>query len=114
MILVKCLRAIVGVVCFWPKTGLFVEFDQHFLGFDSRGGAIALSTWLLNQKVDGIDISHLALHFPDWPPRRLTARLIISTMPSLFTSLEALDSSPWTMVCLHVTDHTRRFVHNHS
>ncbi len=28
--LVKCLRGMMSLESFWPETGIFVEFDQHF------------------------------------------------------------------------------------
>jgi len=111
--LVKCLRGMMSLECFWPETGLFVEFDQHFLGFDSRRDAVAVANWLVSQKIDGINIAELAPHFPDWPVRRLNSALNYLDNAKLVHPLKAADSSPWTMHCLYVTDRTRRFARDH-
>jgi hypothetical protein len=108
--LVKCLRGMMSLECFWPETGLFVEFDQHFLGLDSRRDAVAVANWLVSQMIDGINVAELAPHFPDWPVRRLNSALDDA---KLIHPLKAIDSSPWTMHCLHVTDRTRRFARDH-
>ena len=111
--LVKCLRGMMSLECFWPETGLFVEFDQHFLGFDNKRDAIAVANWLVSQKIDGIDMAELAPHFPDWPVRRLNSALNYLDDAKLIHPIKAIDSSPWTMHCLHVSDRTRRFVRDH-
>ena len=111
--LVKCLRGMMSLECFWPETGLFVEFDQHFLGFDSRRDAIAVANWLVSQKIDGINIAELAPHFSDWPVRRLNSALNYLDDAKLIHPIKAVDSSPWTMHCLGVTDRTRRFARDH-
>jgi hypothetical protein len=111
--LVKSLRGMMSLECFWPETGLFVEFDQHFLGFDNRRDAIAVANWLVSQKIDGINVAELAPHFPDWPVRRLNSALSYLDNAKLIHPLKAIDSSPWTMVAVHVTDRTRRFVRDH-
>jgi hypothetical protein len=73
--LVECYRGMMNLECFWPETGLFVEFDQHFLGLDSQRDAIRVANWLVSQKIDGIGIAELAPHFPDWSARRLNSAL---------------------------------------
>lgn len=98
---------------FWPNTGLFVEFDAHFLDFDPKQDAIAVANWLVTQKIEGIEITKLAEQFPDWPPRRLNSALNYLDGAKLIQPLKALDSGPWVMVVLRVTDHTRRFVRDH-
>jgi hypothetical protein len=110
--LIKCLRGMT-LECFWPKAGLFVEFDRHFLGFDSRNDAVAVANWLVSQKIDGINISELAPHFPDWPVRRLNSALNFLDDAKLIHPLKSIGSSPWTMYCLRVTDRTRRFARDH-
>jgi hypothetical protein len=98
---------------FWPTTELFVEFDRHFLNFDSERDAIAIANWLINQKIESISIAQLAPHFVEWPPRRLNSALSYLDEAKLIHPLKALDSAPWMMMALHVTDHTRRFVRDH-
>jgi hypothetical protein len=55
----------------------------------------------------------LAEQFPDWPPRRLNSALNYLDGAKLVEPLKALDSGPWVMVCLRVTDQTRWFVRDH-
>jgi hypothetical protein len=100
-----------GLEYFWPQTGLFVEFDQHFFGFDNRRDAIA--SWLVSQKIDGTTIAGLASHLLDWPVSRFNSALNYLDNAKLIQPFKSLDSSPWTMACLHVTDRTRRFVRDH-
>lgn len=98
---------------FWPQTSLFVEFDQYFLDFDSRQDAIALANWLVSQKIEGTNIQQLAEQFPDWPPRRLNSALSYLDDAKLVHPLKSLDSAPYVMSYLRVTDNTRRFVRDH-
>jgi hypothetical protein len=98
---------------FWPTNSLFVEFGQYFLDFIPKQDAIAIANWLVSQKIEGIEIKNLAEQFPDWPPRRLNSALSYLEDAKLIHPLTAIDSGPWTMVCLRVTDHTRRFVRDH-
>jgi hypothetical protein len=98
---------------FWPNTSLFVEFDQYFLDFNPREDAIALTNWLVSQKIEGIYIKNLAEQFPNWRPRRLNSALNYLDDAKLIQPLKAMDSGPWVMVCLRVTDRTRRFVRDH-
>lgn len=98
---------------FWPKIGLFVEFDRQFLGFDTRADAVAIATWLVNQKIDGIEIDQLATHFPDWTPRRINSALNFLDEAEHIQSYAYLGTRQWTISELHVTDRTRRFVRDH-
>jgi hypothetical protein len=98
---------------FWPTAGLFIEFDEHFLEFSPKQDAIAIANWLVSQKIEGIAIEKLAEQFSEWPPRRLNSALNFLDGAKLVEPLKALDSSPWVMVCLRVTDQTRRFVRDH-
>jgi hypothetical protein len=104
----------IGSHAFWPTNSLFVEFDQYFLGFAPRLDAVAVANWLVSQKIESIDINVLAEHFPDWPPRRLNSTLSYLDDAKLIYPLKGIDSGPWVMVHLRVTDHTRRFVRYHS
>jgi hypothetical protein len=103
----------IGSDRFWPTISLFVEFDQYFLDFNPKQDAIAIANWLVSQKIEAIDIKDLAQQFPDWQPRRLNSALNYLDDAKLVHPLKALDSGPWVMVCLRVTDHTRRFVRDH-
>jgi TIR domain len=98
---------------FWPTTSLFVEFDQYFLDFNPKQDAIAIANFLISQKIEAIDIKDLAEKFSDWPPRQLNSALNYLDDAKLIHPLKAMDPGPWVMVCLRVTDHTRRFVRDH-
>ena len=95
---------------FWPQIGLFVEFDRHFLDFNPKQDALAVATWLVSQKIEGIDAAKLAEQFPDCSARRLNSALNYLDEAKLIQPLKAMGSGPWVMVHLRVTDRTRRFV----
>jgi hypothetical protein len=97
----------------WPTNSLFVEFDRHFLDFNPEQDAVAIANSLVSQKIEAIDIKNLAEQFPDWPPRRLNSALNYLDDAKLIQPLKALDSGPWVMVCLRITDRTRRFARDH-
>jgi hypothetical protein len=111
--LVEQSKSLSGSCAFWPNTSLFVEFDQHFLDFSPKQDAIAVANWLVSQGIEGIEINKLAEHFPEWLPRRLNSALNYLDGAKLVQPLKALNSSPWVMMFLRVTDHTRRFVRDH-
>jgi TIR domain-containing protein len=98
---------------FWPTISLFVEFDRHFLDFNSEQDAVTIANRLVSQKIEFIGIDDLAALFSDWTPRRLNSALNYLDDAKLIQPLKALDSGPWTMKCLRVTDQTRRFVRDH-
>lgn len=98
---------------FWPTDGLFVEFDRHFLDFDSKQDAIAIANFVVSQKGEAIGIADLAKHLGDWPPRRMNSALSYLDGARLIHPLKAMDGGPWSMVCFRVTDRTRRFARDH-
>jgi hypothetical protein len=100
----------VGSDAFWPTNSLFVEFDRHFLDFNSEQDAVAIANRLVSQKVEFINIADLAGQLSDWPPRRVNSALNYLDDAKLVHPLKALDSGPWVMTCLRITDQTRRFV----
>jgi hypothetical protein len=95
---------------FWPTDALFVEFDRHFLDFDSEQDAISIANRVVSQKVEFVGAADLATMFPEWAPRRINSALNYLDGAKLIDSLKALDTGPWTMVGFRVTDQTRRFV----
>ena len=103
----------IGSNAFWPTNSLFVEFDQYFLDFNPRQDAISIANFLVSQKIEAIDTAKLAEQFSDRPPRRLNSALSYLDDAKLIHPIKAVGSNPWTMVCLRVTDHTRRFVRDH-
>ncbi len=98
---------------FWPTPGLFVEFDSHFLDFDNKEDALSVAVWLINEKINRIEIEKLAPHFPDWTKRRLNSALSYLDGANLVASFKAINSGDWAMAFITVTDRTRRFVRDH-
>ena len=94
---------------FWPTPSLFVEFDRHFLEFDNEEDAIAIANWLVSNDVTTIGIDKLAKNFADWPPRRLNSALNYLEDGTLVRCQHTLNSAPWAMRSLTVTDRTHRF-----
>jgi hypothetical protein len=99
----------IGSDRFWPLIGLFVEFDRHFLDFNSEEDAIAVATRLVSEKIEQIPTTGLSKKFPDWPPRRLNSALNYLEEARLINANHAIGEGPWTMFRLWVTDRTRRF-----
>jgi TIR domain-containing protein len=98
---------------FWPTDSLFVEFDRHFLDFDNRHDGVAIANWLVSQKIEFIETVKLAAQFPDWPPRRFNSALNYLDEAKVIHPFRPIDSGPWTMGSLRVSDYTRRFVRDH-
>jgi hypothetical protein len=94
---------------FWPTNGLFVEFDRHFLDFNSEQDAAAIVNRLINDRVEFASASDIAAMFSEWPPRRLNSALNYLDGAKIVQSLKSLDSGPWTLTGFRVTDQTRRF-----
>jgi hypothetical protein len=99
---------------FRPNPALFVVFDKPFLGIDSKADAVAICTWLVNKKIDRIEIEELARHFPDWSPWRINSALNYLEDAKHIKSYTSLGSSHWTLSGLRVTDNTRRFVRDNA
>lgn len=99
---------------FWPRVGLFVEFDRHFLGFDTRADAVALANWLLSHDIDAIKVQRLYDDsFSDWGVRRFNSALLYLEDARLVETLKTLQQGPFPVRQLSVTDRTRRFVRDH-
>jgi hypothetical protein len=99
---------------FWPLKGLFVEFDRHFMGFDTEGDALALARRAISEGEECIVVADtLPLWFPDWSVRRLNSALAYLEDGRLIEAFRAIGGGPWLMVEMTITDRTRRFVRNH-
>lgn len=103
----------IGSQRYWPLPGLFVEFDRHFLNFDNEKDAIALANWLISQNIRDLKIEDLAPNFSGWEPRRLNSALAYLEEAKLIDATKTINSGPWLVYRLRVTDHTRRFVRDH-
>jgi hypothetical protein len=104
----------IGSVAFWAKPALFAEFDSHFLDFVTSDDAIAIAHRLVNDNVRQIQIKELATQFPDWKPRRINSALSYLVGKRLVQPTYAIGSAPYTMVCVCVTEYTRRFCRENS
>jgi len=100
----------VGSQRYWPNVGLFVEFDRHFLDFDNRQDGIKIVNWLISQDINLIKIEELAPRFADWTERRLNSALNYLDEAKIVESSKAMNSGPWPMFRIRITDRTRRFV----
>jgi hypothetical protein len=103
----------IGSQRYWPNTSLFVEFDKHFLDFDNEKDAIVLANRLVGENVSMSKIEDVAKQFADWPPRRLNSALNYLEGAGVIDAITTLNSGPWVMFKLRVTDRTRRFVRDH-
>jgi len=98
---------------FWPKPGLFVEFDRHFVGFDNKVDAVAIVTWLLNTDARAADTDDIAGQFPDWGERRLNSALnYLAESKAVQTSASL--GSKWAFNLIMLTDKSRRFARENS
>jgi len=98
---------------FWPTNALFVEFDSHFLGFNTERDAISVAHRLVNEKVRKVDINELAQRL-DWPPRRINSALHFLQERRLIEPVHSIGSRPYAMAQLFVTDYTRRFARDNN
>lgn len=100
---------VMGEDDFYPLAALFVEFDRHFLDFNSRDDGAALVNRVLSENRTSIAISELAKQFPDWPKRRLNSALNYLEAARIIDAERFLDGGGYTMSELNVTNRTRRF-----
>ena len=98
---------------FWPRTGLFVEFDRHFMDFNNEDDAVAIANWLINEKLEEADADQIAKQFPDWKPRRLNGALGYLEEAKAIEPVKCIGSGPYAMSHVMVTNRTRRFVRDH-
>jgi len=103
----------IGSEDFWPKTGLFVEFDRHFMDFNNEDDAVAVANWLINEKLEEADADQIANQFPDWKPRRLNSALGYLEEAKAIDPVKCIGSGPYAMSHVMVTNRTRRFVRDH-
>lgn len=99
---------------FWPRTGLFVEFDRHFMGFDTEADAIAIANRLVSEGLPGIDLNHeFADRFPDRTVRQLNSALGYLEEGRFIEVLRTSGQAPWLASEITITDRTRRLVRDH-
>jgi hypothetical protein len=102
-----------GPMWVWPKSGLFVEFDKHFLGLNSKGDAVAIANWLVSEKLDSVGAEDIAANFPEWTHRRLNSALNYLSEAKIVRAHSALGTG-WAFFAISVTDRTLRFVRDNS
>lgn len=101
---------VIGSDSFWPRSGLFVEFDRHFMDFNNRDDAVAIANLLVSEDVEEISAGDLAARYPDWQPRRLNSALNYLDDMKAVTAHRYMDGGPWVVSELEVTERTLRFV----
>lgn len=101
---------------FWPKVGLFIEFDKYFLpdpsgvgSFDSKKGAVAVAQLLLNENINKIQAAELAKRFPQWRSRHFNSAVNFLVEGNNVGSFTGLGSAPYCITQLTSNIRTRRF-----
>jgi hypothetical protein len=101
---------------FWPKVGLFIEFDRHFLPdpsgagmFDNKKGAVAIAQLLVNESVGRIQAIELAQKFPQWKARHLNSAVNYLVEANAIEAFTALGCAPYSVTQLTPNTRTRRF-----
>ncbi|MEH0196321.1 TIR domain-containing protein [Caulobacter sp. CCNWLY153] len=103
-----------GERSFWPRQGLFVEFDNAFMDFDNRADALSFARRLISEGVDGVRLAEaIPEWFPDWTVRQANSALNYLEEAKLVDAYHTLGQPPYTAREVHVTDRTRRFVRDH-
>lgn len=99
---------------FWPRTGLFVEFDRHYLGFDTPADAIAIASRVVSEGFESVTLDdRFADLFPGWTVRRLNSALGFLEEGRLIEVVRTLGQRPWLAHEVRLTDRTRRFLRDH-
>jgi hypothetical protein len=104
---------------FWPKVGLFIEFDRYFLagengasGFDSKAAAVAVSQLLINDGARNKQTEELAKRFPQWTPRQFNSAINYLVESNIVDSFRGLGTSECSASQVTATIRTKRFVAN--
>jgi hypothetical protein len=101
---------------FWPKVGLFIEFDRHFLAdpsgigmFDSKKGAVAVAQLLVNENMNRIQAHELAQRFPQWKTRHFNSAVNYLIEANAVMSFTGIGCAPYCTTQLTPNMRTRRF-----
>lgn len=104
----------VGSPVIWPLRGLFVEFDGHVFGLESKADALAVANRVISENYQGIKLDQDVFDwFPDWTVRRLNSALNYLEDADLVDASHSTGERPFAMRQFLVTDRTRRFVRDH-
>lgn len=104
----------IGSDRFWPKLGLFVEFDEHFMGWKPEEDAVLVANYLVSTGEHMVKLDDaFASNFPEWSVRRLNAALAYLEGSKAVETSKALAQNPFIAFRISVTDRTRRFVRDH-
>ena len=93
---------------FWPKASMFVEFDRHLVGINSKGDAAAIVTWLLNSGADGASADDVATQFSEWTERRINSALNYLDESRVVLTSKSADAK-WAVSMFMLNDRSRRF-----
>jgi hypothetical protein len=95
------------------KDELFVEFDEHFMGWKPADDALQLATRITNEENFPREPAKIAALF-GWGPRRLNPAISFLDNRKLARVLTALQQPPWAAILVEKNDATIRFVKSRS
>jgi TIR domain len=91
------------------KSGLFAEFDKHFMEWNPEQDALRLSADLLNDNDFPRRSPDIAARY-NWTARRLNAAVAYLEDRKLILSRHVMGTSPWIAISIDAVAATRRFV----
>ncbi|MAF58808.1 toll/interleukin-1 receptor domain-containing protein [Ponticaulis sp.] len=97
----------------YPTTGMFVEFDRHFMDLDSRADALALAKYIVDSKRRDHDADELKAAFPDWSLRRFNSAINVLDETKSVETHRFMDGKFYAASLICKTDSTLRFVRRH-
>lgn len=95
------------------KSGLYAEFDKHFMQWNPEQDALRLAADMLNDEAFPSGTQEVAARY-EWTPRRLNAAVTYLEDRKLIRTSEAIGTTPWVAFWIAATDATRRFVKSRS
>ena len=85
-----------------------MEFDSHFLDFNSKSDAVAIVAWLVNTGGRGAGADDIAVQFTDWTVRRVNSALHYLDDKKVVITSKGLHPK-WAVVAIALNDKSRRF-----
>ena len=95
------------------KSGLYAEFDKHFMDWNPEQDALRLAADMLNDEKFPRGSPEVAARY-EWTARRLNAAVAYLEDRKLIRSSQAMGTAPWISIWIDATDATRRFVKSRS
>jgi hypothetical protein len=100
-----------GDPAIWPKSDLFVTFDEQFMDWDPEQDARTLAVGLLNLDADYVDCAEVASSL-SWPARRFNPAIAYLASARIVTSHQFLGAGEFWPPAVGVGDELLRFVRN--